>query len=664
MVPRFTDFYIPVLQVMSDVEPKEINQLMDEVADYLHLSEQDRNEKTGSGNQYRYRSNISWAVADLSQGNFIERVKRGHYVITIKGLELLEENPSKLDREYLAQRSESFKNFVERRGTRKPEVSAYERSKLERQHDLSMTKNIIPQKEKSTNLDELYNAIATLRKAGLPTAELENKISEMESDRLFDRLSEELCHIVKNKLSNVNRSVHISIYYHPGKDVEINIDKNSRINSIDDLSQKENDRRNKDNSYNEKINQHNDIKSKIVDSETVPLSNEKIKKVRKEEAPKSKGVWLKHYGDRTLILEGDTEPFADLLQSYGGVRMSDSKKTCSWMFMKNREDGLRKDLKDYIINDPNTTINNKSEKYQSGESDSVTGSNLLRDSEVSSSLINEYVNQLSNLRSFNFLGVTGPHKAILLITIFIGIRDGVYKENKIPYSQDLESTYNDLWKKYVGGTPTLGAVYPYMHLGKERFFTHRLLVPIRDFDRTWSRQKVDKHVDYAMLSLQLYKLLKNRVVCRMLIDTLVKKYCRISHIDTSLLNADALSFKHSLSESLSFDKSSNMILNISKETFRQYLSKTVSKHGRPYSSSSIGVYVAALTYPEISKMASQYTRSGDLTEIKDINVLKEISYRVEQAYLDKKIAVISKNAFNLYLEHALSILKSNVESKN
>lgn len=89
MVPRFTDFYIPVLHVMSDIEPIEINDLIDKVAYHVNLSESDKKETTGGGSQLRYRSNICWAVTDLTQGAFIERVKRGNYVITLKGLELL-----------------------------------------------------------------------------------------------------------------------------------------------------------------------------------------------------------------------------------------------------------------------------------------------------------------------------------------------------------------------------------------------------------------------------------------------------------------------------------------------------------------------------------------------------------------------------------------------
>ena len=112
---RHIDFYIPVLKVLEDLKPHEVNSLIEETADWCHLSSEDRAEMTRKGTQHKYESNIGWAITDLCQGGFIDRTGRGVYTMSFDGLLMLEDNPKNPDRDYLEARSEKFHDFRCRR---------------------------------------------------------------------------------------------------------------------------------------------------------------------------------------------------------------------------------------------------------------------------------------------------------------------------------------------------------------------------------------------------------------------------------------------------------------------------------------------------------------------------------------------------------------------
>lgn len=115
---RHTDYYIPVLKVLEDLQEHEINSLIAKTADLCNLTEEERQEKTRKGTYYKYESNIQWAIQDLSQGGFIQRTNRGVYTIAFDGLLMLEDNPKHPDRDYLEARSEKFRDFRYRKGSR------------------------------------------------------------------------------------------------------------------------------------------------------------------------------------------------------------------------------------------------------------------------------------------------------------------------------------------------------------------------------------------------------------------------------------------------------------------------------------------------------------------------------------------------------------------
>ena len=616
MVPRFTEFYIPVLQVMSDVEPIEINALIDKVADYINLSEEDRKVPTESGNQYRYRSNISWAVTDLCQGNFIERVKRGYYVITISGLELLEDNLEKIDREVLSTRSESFRAFMEKKGTRKCKIITEQESSLHiANKEVSEEDARVHPNEVS--FEELYSIRETLRKAKISTNEIDVKIKELENNSFFNALLPKLSQLIPTVLNNVKEPISFTVEYIPQREVSVIFDGDKRTHTY-------------------KLDESRNTKHNYI---------QQNKPVVKDDKKNSRGVWIEPYKDRLIFIKGDIEPFSDLFASYGGRIINNPVEGWKgWIFMNNREEGLRKDLDGFLISTPVRTVTISELEVDSKQ---VGNSN----DAIEEALISRYIDSFSSFRQLNFLGITGPHKAIMLIAIFNGIRNGMFQDCKIRFSSELESLYNDAWEVHVGGKPSLGAVYPFVHLGRESFFTHKILSPILDYDRTWNQQTLRKHIAYSVIDKKLADGVKKQKVYDKLTEYLTNRYCKANYNSLNKIERyDCLQSQEVVA---------NQYKENLREAFKNHLLTTPAKHGKMYSKGSVQVYINSLISDTMKHIVREFYPTGDIFDIYNLNVLDVIKRKVNSLSVHDKTLLTSRSALSLYMKYIHSMNESN-----
>lgn len=236
MVPRFTEFYLPVLQILDDIEIHEINQLIEDVANLCHLSDEDRQIMTNSGTQPRYRSNISWAVTDLSQAGFIERTKRGHYRINLAGLAMLDDKPSQPTRDYLIKHSDKFREFLNKKGTRsqkKNDEDSQNLFKIEGEEE----EIIEVEEEEEISLKELYSSMRTLRKAKISTSEIEAKASELEEKLIRNKILPILSQQLTSALSEIERELVLVLDYKPGQDVKVSLSRRTNISSALDAKE-------------------------------------------------------------------------------------------------------------------------------------------------------------------------------------------------------------------------------------------------------------------------------------------------------------------------------------------------------------------------------------------------------------------------------------------
>jgi len=98
-LPQFEDIMLPLLKYLSDNEERGYPEVMNHIALVFKLEKEDREiEKTAGGNLFFNR--IGWAKDYLTKATLLEK-KRGRFLITSKGLDLLKENPIRVDKKLL-----------------------------------------------------------------------------------------------------------------------------------------------------------------------------------------------------------------------------------------------------------------------------------------------------------------------------------------------------------------------------------------------------------------------------------------------------------------------------------------------------------------------------------------------------------------------------------
>lgn len=128
-VPKYDEMMVPVLTRIGEasgdvVTSKELRQF---VIEHWGLDDDEVAETISSGFE-RYANNMLWACTYLKQAKCIESPKRGNYVITDRGQELLNTGVDKLDRQALMVYPE-FCDFLNR--SRKPKQTSSDRASEE-----------------------------------------------------------------------------------------------------------------------------------------------------------------------------------------------------------------------------------------------------------------------------------------------------------------------------------------------------------------------------------------------------------------------------------------------------------------------------------------------------------------------------------------------------
>jgi restriction system protein len=111
-IPDYQSLMLPVLVASSKGEVR-IGQVVEELADQLGLSPEDRSELLPSGKQTVFSNRVHWAKSYLSKAHLVEITRRGHFRITPRGQKVIESQPSHIDNRLLMQ-FEEFRQFRER----------------------------------------------------------------------------------------------------------------------------------------------------------------------------------------------------------------------------------------------------------------------------------------------------------------------------------------------------------------------------------------------------------------------------------------------------------------------------------------------------------------------------------------------------------------------
>ncbi len=110
-IPDYQTLMLPVLRKAAQGEVK-VSEAVEEIADEFSLTDDERAELLPSGKQTIIANRVQWAKTYLKQAGLVDATRRGHFQISERGKEILDQNPSKIDNSTLEQFPEflSFKS--------------------------------------------------------------------------------------------------------------------------------------------------------------------------------------------------------------------------------------------------------------------------------------------------------------------------------------------------------------------------------------------------------------------------------------------------------------------------------------------------------------------------------------------------------------------------
>lgn len=109
-VPKFFEFYLPMLQFLADEKPHSSKEINLELARRFSLTQQELNEMLPSARQTTFSNRTGWARTYLKKAGLIDNISRGVFCITPNGKKALAECPGGMDNSYLM-RYPSFLEF-------------------------------------------------------------------------------------------------------------------------------------------------------------------------------------------------------------------------------------------------------------------------------------------------------------------------------------------------------------------------------------------------------------------------------------------------------------------------------------------------------------------------------------------------------------------------
>jgi restriction system protein len=120
-IPTYEECMLPFLKAISGGDTHPIRDIIEQIADALSLTQDERMEMLSSG-QRAIANRVGWARTYLKKAGLLQSPQRGLMQITDRGRQVLAENPLRIDTAYLKERFPEFRDWIKS----KPEVAAPE----------------------------------------------------------------------------------------------------------------------------------------------------------------------------------------------------------------------------------------------------------------------------------------------------------------------------------------------------------------------------------------------------------------------------------------------------------------------------------------------------------------------------------------------------------
>lgn len=114
--PTFEDYIDPLLRLVADAGPVKKRDYEDRLADVMELGETERSEMIPSGKSQKFRHRIGWAATHLRKAKLVASPVKATLQITPRGIEVLNDSPSRVDVEYLKRFPEHLEFVSHKRG--------------------------------------------------------------------------------------------------------------------------------------------------------------------------------------------------------------------------------------------------------------------------------------------------------------------------------------------------------------------------------------------------------------------------------------------------------------------------------------------------------------------------------------------------------------------
>ncbi len=117
-IPDFQSLMLPVLEFYGDKLEHGSQDALGHLKTKLKLTDAEINELLPSGRQQRFSNRVGWAIIHLMKSGLLKRQSRGKYIITPRGLEVLNEKPEKISIKFL----EKFPEYLDFREARQETI--------------------------------------------------------------------------------------------------------------------------------------------------------------------------------------------------------------------------------------------------------------------------------------------------------------------------------------------------------------------------------------------------------------------------------------------------------------------------------------------------------------------------------------------------------------
>jgi restriction system protein len=107
-IPDYQTIMLPLLRFLKDGKEHNIGEVVDALAEEFDLSDDERQQLLGSGQQTVIRNRAGWARTYLKKADLIASTRRGFFRITERGQSVLKSGPERVDVRFL----ERFPEFV------------------------------------------------------------------------------------------------------------------------------------------------------------------------------------------------------------------------------------------------------------------------------------------------------------------------------------------------------------------------------------------------------------------------------------------------------------------------------------------------------------------------------------------------------------------------